>query len=373
MLQVNDAQTREDQPLRKTTDQYGEGIPASSRAPTGDDLLPPVEPPSAGFIIQLFVVPALIVLVIVGVWLMFNWLVRQAARPQDLIQGLEQGASIARWQRASELADMLRNERFVEFKRNPDNARQLAGILDREMARAGAAGGMEEGDVTLRYFIARALGEFEVNEGIDVLLEAAKTGRSPNEQLVRHGALDAIAVRAYNLRQLDPPQELEHPELEPTLFALASDEDPRVRLRVAFALGQLGTPSAIERLEVMADDPHADTRYNAAVALAHHGNDAAVETLAEMLDIAELTSLPAEAEGETDTFRRTVIVSNAIRAAEALARQNPSANLSPLLEALKALAETEAKVLAEAELPTRVASDAQRALEVLGGPRKSQL
>ena len=31
---------------------------------TGDDQLPPVEPPSAGFIIQLFVVPALIVMLV---------------------------------------------------------------------------------------------------------------------------------------------------------------------------------------------------------------------------------------------------------------------------------------------------------------------
>ena len=48
----------------------------ASRAAAGDDLLPPVEPPSAGFIIQLFVVPALIVLVIVSVWFTFSWLVR---------------------------------------------------------------------------------------------------------------------------------------------------------------------------------------------------------------------------------------------------------------------------------------------------------
>ena len=30
--------------------------------------LPPVEPPSAAFIVQLFVVPAMIVIAVVGVW-----------------------------------------------------------------------------------------------------------------------------------------------------------------------------------------------------------------------------------------------------------------------------------------------------------------
>ena len=37
-----------------------------SRPPLGEDLLPPVEQPSARFIIQLFVVPALIVVMIVA-------------------------------------------------------------------------------------------------------------------------------------------------------------------------------------------------------------------------------------------------------------------------------------------------------------------
>ena len=64
--------------------------------PAGDDLLPPVEPPSAGFIIQLFVIPALIVVLIVAVWLAFNWLVRTASSPEDVIQGLKQGPSVAR-------------------------------------------------------------------------------------------------------------------------------------------------------------------------------------------------------------------------------------------------------------------------------------
>ena len=77
-----------------------ERLGGPSRPPLGEDLLPPVEQPSARFIIQLFVVPALIVIGIVAVWLLFNWLVRQTtAQPEDLIKGLEQGARVARWQR----------------------------------------------------------------------------------------------------------------------------------------------------------------------------------------------------------------------------------------------------------------------------------
>jgi len=332
--------------------------------PAGEDLLPPVEAPSAGFIIQLFVVPALIVIVIVGVWLTFNWLVLSTVRtPERLIQGLEQGPNIARWQKASELADLLRNERFAEFKRSGDAADQLAGILDREIARAGGA--MQEGDVTLRYFLTRALGEFEVPNGIDVLLKAAETNRDPGEQIVRNGALEAIAVRAYNLRQLEPSQTLEHPELEPTLIRLAGDEDPQIRLKTAYALGQIGTPAAIEQLELMVDDPDDDTRYNAAVGLAHRGKDAGIETLAEMLDLEELASDRDGKTTEASAARRAVLVHTAIEAARALAKQKPDADLSLVIAELEQIADADSETLKNAQLPSRVVAEARGALEAL--------
>jgi HEAT repeat protein len=332
--------------------------------PAGDDLLPPVEPPSAGFIIQLFVVPALIVLVIVSVWLTFTWLVRRTS-PEAMVQGLEQGPSVARWQRASELADMLRNKRFAEFKQNAEAANQLARILKREIDQAGASDGMQEEQITLRYFLARALGEFEVPDGIGVLLKAAETNRHPSEQLVRNGALEAIAVRAYNLHRLDPPQELAHPDLYPALARLAADEDSRIRSQTAYALGQIGTPEAMKQLEALTDDPDPDTRYNAAVGLAHHGNAKAVETLAEMLDMEELTAMKAEADSQDSAFRQAVIVGNALEAVKTLAAKNTSADFSAVIESLEQLADVDREALKKAQLPSRVSSDARRVLESL--------
>jgi HEAT repeat protein len=325
-------------------------------------LLPPVEPPSAGFIIQLFVVPALIVLVIVAVWLSFSWLVRRTAtRPQDLIQGLEQGPSVARWQRASELADMLRNERFADFRRDPQSAAQVARILERQID----SGSMSEDDVQFRKYLAHALGEFETREGIDALMKAAQTDRNPAEALVRDAALQAIAVRIYNLRRLDPSQEPLHPELESALLRLAEDEDPAIRFQAAYALGHLGTPAAVERLEVMVDDPHTDTRYNAAIALARRGNERSVETLAEMIDLDEWMSGRREAGSQSQALHRGVIVQTAIAAAQELARQNPEADLSLIIEALERLAKAEPESLMEAQLPPRLASDAADALKVI--------
>jgi HEAT repeat protein len=312
-------------------------------------------------------VPALIVLVIVGVWFTLSSLVHRSS-PETVVQGLESGPSVARWQRASELAQMLSDERYAEFKRNPKPAGDVARILEREIDN----GGMKEDEVEFRKYLARALGEFQVERGIDTLLKAARTNRDSREQGVRDAAIEALAVRAYNLRQLDPPQELTHPELESTLLELSEDEDGPIRLRTAYALGHVGTPAAIERLEAMVDDPYPATRYNAAVALAQRGNAAAVETLAEMLDLDEMSSQREPADEKRAALERPAIVRTAITAAKTLARENPDADLAPILKSLKRLAGADNKELSRAQLPTRVRTDAERAFEELQSAHRAE-
>src|SRR5215475_12917195 len=190
------------------------------KPPLGEELLPPVEQPSARFIIQLFVVPALIVILIVAVWLAFNWLVRSTELgPEQLIQGIEQGPNVARWQRAKELADMLQDKRYPEFRQSHKAATDLARLLDRELDQADT----KEDSIEFRKYLAAALGEFDVEEGTAELLKAAKTNRNEADQKVRDAAIQAIAVRSYNLSKLDPPVQLAAPELEPTLLQLATD------------------------------------------------------------------------------------------------------------------------------------------------------
>src|SRR5882757_6684615 len=96
--------------------------------------LPPVEPPSAGFIVQLFVVPGVIVTIIVLVWLMFNWLAQQGNDPYSYVEALGHNND-ARWQAASNLADALQMEKKDgELRNDPAIAKKLAAILDTEIA-----------------------------------------------------------------------------------------------------------------------------------------------------------------------------------------------------------------------------------------------
>jgi HEAT repeat protein len=331
----------------------------------GEELLPPVEPPSAGFIVQLFVVPAVIVFLIVGVWLTVSWLVHRT-RPDDLVKGL-QGSGVARWQRASELADILRNKRFAAFKRDANAASTLAAILKREIEAAGSGDGMQDEYVMLRFFLCRALGEFEVREGLDELLLAAETNRDPAEQWVRRGAIQAIAVRAYNLRQLTPPEELDLSRLETTLVRLGEDSDPLIRSETAYALGRVGTPACVAELAVLVDDPHADTRYNAAVALAHLGNEKAIGTLAEMLEPVPLASVLEEPEKQfaSRVRKRATILHNAMEGAAQLAEKNPEADLSPVIKSLDEIVKADDAKLEAALISREALSDVKRALESL--------
>jgi hypothetical protein len=331
----------------------------------GDDLLPPIEPPSAGFIIQLFVVPALIVIIVVAIWVLFSWLVhRTTMQPDDLIQGLR-GSSVARWQRASELADMLRNDRYKEFRENGKSAAELAEILSREIDDGATGDGMEEQNLTLRYFLARALGEFRVDEGLDVLVKAATTNRDPREAIVRRGALQAIAVRAHNLSQLEPPRVLDDPQLDAALAQLANDDDKLVRSETAFSLGQIGTPSNVTLLERMVLDAHADTRYNAAVALAQRGNPAAIEVLAEMLDPEETSSVDEEPNEQAQFFKRSLIISNSLEAIDKLRTAQPDADLAPVIESLERLVELNDAELAKARISKGIVPRARETLTKL--------
>src|SRR5689334_11582536 len=93
---------------------YGAPRPVVS----SDEMLPPIEPPSAGFIIQLFVVPAVIVACVVGVWFLIESLARQGEQDPAKIVASLRSPNQARFQQAKELADMLRLKERYDIDQN---------------------------------------------------------------------------------------------------------------------------------------------------------------------------------------------------------------------------------------------------------------
>src|SRR6266581_1331870 len=76
--------------------------------PALDPGLPPVQPPSGRFIVQLFVVPGMIVLVVLMVLRGLVYYCSSALSPDYFLRQLDSDNSDIRWRAASDLAQILK-------------------------------------------------------------------------------------------------------------------------------------------------------------------------------------------------------------------------------------------------------------------------
>jgi HEAT repeat protein len=318
--------------------------------------------------LQLFVIPAVIVTIVVLLWMLLAGVVlRRSGNPDELIKGLT-GTSADRWQNAQQLADMLRDERYADFKKNESAAAQLAQIIQRELRRAAGGDSLKETDVTLLMFVARAVGEFHVDTGLPALIDASEFDGGEETIDVRRSAIQAIAVLTSHMQAAQPGWNGDAHDLEATLLELAGSDDRLVRSDAAFALGVLGTPAAIDKLAEMVRDPYPDARFNAATALARHGDLRAVETLAEMIDPAEDVGLQFEDKDPINLHRRhkrRTVLLNAVRAAELVAQAKPTADFQPIERSLQRLVDADAKALDKAHIEPVLVSEGERLLRYL--------
>jgi HEAT repeat protein len=323
--------------------------------------LPPVEPPSAAFIVKLFLVPGLIVTLVLLIVLAFHWVAQQGSDPNKYIAALERNAANS-WQVAHDIPFLLKRD--PKLRQNRAIAQRLAALArQRAVAEPPALEARPDdakNDVWLRVYLLKALGEFEVPDGLPVLVEViTRTERNGNEVDVRQSAIESLAVLVPNVRQHDPgfaPQDaLEalllasresrrvkvRRELANNRFEELEDSGGSIRSRAAFALGVFGGPEAIRRLEQMAaGEAYVDARYNAAIGLARHGHPQCLPTLVEMLDPEETAGVNAEPEPGSREYKRALILVNALRASEQFVEQNPTADRLNLVAAIQRLADS---------------------------------
>lgn len=295
-----------------------------------DDTLPAVEPPSAGFILQLFVVPAVIVAIIVAVWLMFNWLAHMGDDPQSYVKALSRD-NAARWQAAVNLANALRRPNN-KLRGDKQLAQQLSQALEEELQNGKQQ--FNENEIKLRVYLCRTLGEFEVADGLPVLLKATTLNRNEAEIPVRWSAIEAIALLASGSAG---DQVRQNAEVTPVLLTCSRDDDVAIRSRAAFALGVIGGQAAQDRLVQMLADPVPDVRYNAATGLARSGDAKAIDVLVEMLDPERVQLVESKDNPLAQEFKRATVSANALKAAQKLIHANATADLSPLKAAAERL------------------------------------
>ncbi len=318
--------------------------PPKPGAPT-PDALPPVEPPSAAFLLQLFVIPLVIVTIIVMVWLMFSWLAHMGSNPRELVRDLKK-LNDSSWQRALTLADLLRNPDYDYLKEDREMGRELAAVLESQIA----AGSTEEAAIKLRVFLCKALGEFRVAEVLPALLHAATEERATIEIDVRRAALQALAVFVSNndvdqfSARSDIYRVLEDGSRDRSAGGADKPLRDELRSTAVFALGVFGGPEALNRLEFMLADSYPNARYNAALGLARHGDTRSLTVLVEMLDPDNEESARGEQNESSRTSKRLMVIKNGIAGAGLLAERGQTADLARLQQALEKIMQSDLKL-----------------------------
>jgi hypothetical protein len=339
--------------------------PDPARRFSPDEALPTVEPPSAGFIVQLFLIPGAIVVVIVLVSLLFNWLAHMETNPQAYLDQIEGGKANS-WQAAHDLAILL--SRDAALRRDPDLAGRLAKLLEAQLgASLPSAETEREQHAHLLVFLVRALGEMPSPIGLPALLGAAQTNRGPADIEVRAAALEALATLAS--RHQNSPQ-LDRGQIGRAMVAAAEDDSHVIRERAAYGLGVLGGSEAAQALERLAVDGYPDVRFNAATALARSGNLAALPVLEEMLDPDETAGVKAEQQESARGAKQALILINGLKAAALLAAQSPTADLRSLRERVGRVEQQAKAGKLPPDATTKIEIEAAKALRVLDQPSR---
>ena len=316
--------------------------------------LPPVEPPSAGYIVQLFLIPALIVAAVIGVWLLFGKLADSDTNWQQLVVELGSSNEHRRWRAALGLAQVLRNQQIapdengVMLAEQPEVAVALTDLLKESLASPSTG----EDDIKHQEFLARTLGALNADDIVlPVLAQAMAADRDTEvrksslmsvamvagRHFETHAQVAGVADKAGEEASGDLVYTLREPLPEPTITDVAvlaelkkaaQDEEPGIRHLAAYVLALVSGPDAIAQLKVLLLDGDGMARANAAVGLARNGSTDGVPALISLIDgcaqepdreaFQKMTAEQQQTELRKRQFEHPVILSNCLRAADRL-------------------------------------------------------
>lgn len=297
--------------------------------------LPPVEPPSAGFIVQLFLVPAIIVAAVIGLYLLFGKLAAGDTDWRQLVSDIKSDNPNVRWRAALNLAEGL----------DADEARGADGQHLAEIPEIAAA----LNDLTLQQlkttvrndeqkqqlaFLLKAIGRMDAVEQVRPALKTALDETQESE--IRKHALQSVAMIAG--RKQSKNETLNDSELVDAVISASESSDPVLRQHGAFALGLIGGPSAESRLGELLEDPDEMTRINAAIAFARQGSTRGLGVFEQVLK--QSANWPAQANSPKDieaSFEKQLMLRNTLLAIEQLGPKLGDADRTSLASQLKQL------------------------------------
>ncbi|MCY2963905.1 MAG: HEAT repeat domain-containing protein [Planctomycetota bacterium] len=254
----------------------------SAEIPFPDDL-PPVRPPSVGFIVQLFVVPGLIVAAIVGIWLLFGRVATAEHNWRRLVVELQNPNEHRRWRGAMGLAQILKADQELGDKgqhlsEDPEFVSVMTDLFGAELEKNG----QRPADLQFQAFLAQTFGLLDSPDSVlPILSQAMRPGL---DREVRKNALLSIAIMVDRLNRRKQPMPTAKITIE--VVGVSQDADPLMRLTAAYTLGLIDDADARNRLKVMLGDESLDVRVNAAVALARHNDRSGLAVLQDVLATA---------------------------------------------------------------------------------------
>ncbi len=293
--------------------------------------LPPVEAPTAGFILQLFVIPAIIVVVVVVVWLLFGKLASGEKDAMSYVETIKSPS--AHWRAAFELTSLIKNS--PQLASDPKLLGELAETLDQDLKL--------KTDEKLLQWLTSTLGTFQTLDGttasgqkVDVVAVLCHALEYPSSDEVKLAAAASIAQHAARMEG-----KFNDPRAVKALVETKSANSPAVRKLAAFALGFMNGDDATAGLKVLINDSNRDVRYNAALALARRDDNAALGFMREMLSDKDLQTLytqdtPEEERKEIPSKIEAVELEalNALNYAIGVGKKSLATTLKPEIESL---------------------------------------
>jgi len=328
-------------------------LPSGPSADAGlSDNLPPVQPPSAGFIVQLFVVPGLIVLAVIAVWAAFGQIAASEQNWRGLVEELQSGNSHVRKRAMYGLAQVLdqdrrRGAKGEKLAANLEIATALSAQLDRELRSQASS----PESLAIQQYLTRALGLLDSPEQT---LPVLRLALEPTRDIeIRKSGVASIAMIAGRAFETGTP--LDDESTVNALVELSADSQPIMRQTSAFALGLLPSPAALQQLHVLLGNSDWMTSVNAAIALTRNGNVDGLGVFKEALT----RSSPTRPEEQAEHF---LVLTNSLKAINQLAPKLSETDRGEFQEILKRLVDNHAEV--------RIRVDAQNALQSLKqGPK----
>jgi len=210
--------------------------------------------PTSLLVAQFFLFPLIIIAICVGIFLLFGYLTGEQRTPREYLNAIQTGSDSQRYQAAYELSTQIFSD-----KQKLDE--KLVGDM------IAAYRNVRNGDVTVRRYLALAIGHIGDKRAVVSLVEGLDNTDAENEIYT----LSALGLIGDNSAVPGVAKQLRHP-------------DPSVRKFAAYVLGALKDPSAAHDLQIALNDVNDAVRWSAAIALAQVNDSAGASVLVQLTD-----------------------------------------------------------------------------------------